>query len=238
MSELELQLTRLGRELDFPAERDLTSAVMRRLAEPTGSGLWSRRTLVVALAALVVGVAAVMAVPPARSAVLDWLGIGSAEIRFVDELPEVETVRLEPGQRVSLARAHQLEPGLLEPHVDGLGAPDAVFVQDLQPGTPVTYVWGELDRPRLLLTQVRGRTHFEKLVLGGAKGVVGSEVNGADAAWIKGEHVLFYESGRTGGALPSRLAKSTLVWSRGPVTLRLEGDMTKEEAERIARTVR
>ena len=129
-------------------------------------------------------------------------------------------------------------PGLLEPHVDGLGAPDAVFVQDLQPGTPVTFVWGELDRPRLLLTQVRGRTHFEKLVRGGAKGVVGTEVNGADAAWIKGEHVLFYESGRTGGALPSRLAKSTLVWPRGPVTLRLEGDMTREEAERIARTVR
>ena len=238
MSELELQLTRLGRELDFPAERDLTGAVRRRLAEPTGGRLWSRRTLVVAIAALVVAVAAVMAVPPARSAVLDWLGIGSAEIRFVDELPEVETVTLEPGQRVSLARAHGLQPGLLEPHVDGLGKPDAVFVQDLQPGTPVTYIWGQLDRPRLLLTQVRGRSHFEKLVLGGAKGVVGTEVNGAQAAWIKGEHVLYYESGRTGGALPSRLAKSTLVWSRGPVTLRLEGDMTQRQAERIARTVR
>jgi hypothetical protein len=238
MSELELQLTRLGRELEFPAERDVTGAVMRRLAEPAGRRLWSRRALVVALAALVVAVAAVMAVPPARSAILDWLGIGSAEIRIVDELPEVETVTLEPGQRVSLARAHELEPGLLDPHLDGLGKPDAVFVQDLQPGTPVTYVWGELDRPRLLLTQVRGRFHFEKLVHGGENGVVLTEVNGAKAAWIKGEHVLYYESGRTGGALPSRLAKSTLVWSRGPVTLRLEGDMTREEAERIARTVR
>jgi hypothetical protein len=238
MSELELQLTRLGRELDFPADRDVTGAVMRRLAEPAGRRLWSRRALVVALAALVVAVAAVMAVPPARSAILDWLGIGSAEIRIVDELPEVETVRLEPGQRVSLAHAHELEPGLLDPHLDGLGKPDAVFVQDLQPGTPVTYVWGELDRPRLLLTQVRGRFHFEKLVHGGDNGVVLTDVNGAEAAWIKGEHVLYYESGRTGGTLPSRLAKSTLVWSRGPVTMRLEGDMTREEAERIARTVR
>lgn len=238
MSELELQLTRLGRELEFPAEPDVTGGVMRRLVEPSGRTLWSRRTLVVALAALVVAVAAVMAVPSARSAVLDWLGIGSAEIQFVDKLPEVETVKLEPGQRVSMTRAHQLQPGLLDPHLDGLGAPDAVFVQDLQPGAPVTYVWGDLDRPRLLLTQVRGRTHFEKLVLGGAKGVVGTEVNGADAAWIEGEHVLYYESGRNGGALPSRLAKKTLVWSRGPVTLRLEGDMTQAEAERIARTVR
>jgi hypothetical protein len=238
MSELELQLTRLGRKLDFPAERDLAPAVMRRLAQPSRRRLWSRRTLVVALAALVVAVAAVLAVPPARSAILDWLGIGSAEIRFVDELPEVETVTLEPGQRVSFARAHELEPGLLDPHLAGLGRPDAVFVQDLQPGAPVTYVWGALDRPRLLLTQVRGRTHFEKLVRGGATGVEATQVNGAEAAWIKGEHVLFYESGRNTGSLPSRLAKSTLVWSRGPVTLRLEGDMTRRQAERIARTVR
>ena len=238
MSELELRLTQLGRELDFPEERDLTPAVTRRLGERPERRFWTRRTLVVALAALIVAVAAIMAVPSARSAILDWFGIGSAEIRIVDELPEVETVTLEPGQRVSLARAHELEPGLLEPHLDGLGKPDAVFVQDLQPGTPVTYVWGELDRPRLLLTQVRGRFHFEKLVHGGDNGVVLTEVNGAEAAWIKGEHVLYYESGRTGGALPSRLAKSTLVWSRGPVTLRLEGDMTREEAERIARTVR
>ena len=238
MSKLELQLTRLGRELDFPLEPDLTGAVMSRVAEPAGRRLWSRRTLVVAIAALLVLVAAVMAVPPARSAVLDWLGIGSAEIRFVDELPEVETVTLEPGQRVSLARAKNLQAGLLEPHLDGRGKPDAVFAQDLQPGTPITFVWGELDRPRLLLTQVRGRTHFEKLVLGGAKGVVGTEVNGADAVWIKGEHVIYYETGRTGGALPSRLAKKTLVWPRGPVTLRLEGDMSQHEAERIARTVR
>jgi anti-sigma factor RsiW len=238
MSELELQLTRLGRELDFPAERDLTRAVVRRLAEPPERRFWSRRVLVVALAALVVAVAAVFAVPPARSAILDWLGIGSAEIRIVDELPEVETVTLAPGERVSLSRAHELEPGLLDPHLDGVGKPDAVFVQDLQPGTPVTYVWGGLDRPRLLLTQVRGRFYFEKLVHAGETAVVATEVNGADAAWIKGEHVLYYESGRTGGTLPSRLAKSTLVWSRGPVTLRLEGDMTREEAERIARTVR
>jgi hypothetical protein len=238
MSELELRLTQLGRELDFPEERDLTAAVTRRLGERPERRLWTRRTLVVALAALIVAVAAIMAVPSARSAILDWFGIGSAEIRIVDELPEVETVTLEPGQRVSLARARELEPGLLDPHLDGLGKPDAVFVQDLQPGTPVTYVWGALDRPRLLLTQVRGRFHFEKLVHGGENAVVLTEVNGAQAAWIKGEHALYYESGRTGGVLPSRLAKSTLVWSRGPVTLRLEGDMTREEAERIARSVR
>jgi hypothetical protein len=34
------------------------------------------------------------------------------------------------------------------------------------------------------------------------------------------------------------LARNTLVWSRGPVTLRLEGELSRADAERIARTVR
>jgi hypothetical protein len=237
MSELEYRLEQLGRQLDFPESPDVAPRVSRRLAEPAPRRFQHRRALVVALAALIVAVAAVMAVPPARSAILDWLGIGSAEIRIVDELPEVETVTLDLGERVSLERAHELAPGLLEPHLDDLGEPDAVFVQELQVGTPVTYVWGELDRPRLLLTQVRGRFYFEKLVHAG-DGVVLTRVNGADAAWIKGAHVIYYESGRTGGTLPSRLARSTLVWTRGPITARLEGDLSQREAERIARTLR
>jgi hypothetical protein len=34
----------------------------------------------------------------------------------------------------------------------------------------------------------------------------------------------------------ARLAANTLVWQDGDVTLRLEGDLTKEEALRIARS--
>jgi hypothetical protein len=128
---------------------------------------------------------------------------------------------------------------MLETHLDGLGEPDAVFVQELQAGTPVTYIWGRPEKPRLLLTQVRGRFYFEKLVDGTrGDGVVLTRVNGADAAWIEGDHVIYYESGRTGGTLPSRLARSTLVWTRGPITARLEGDLSQREAERIARTLR
>jgi hypothetical protein len=33
-----------------------------------------------------------------------------------------------------------------------------------------------------------------------------------------------------------RLAGKTLLWSHGELTLRLEGDLTKEEALRIARS--
>jgi hypothetical protein len=180
-----------------------------------------------------------MAVPPARSAILDFFGIGSAEIRIVDELPEVESGPLTLGTGTTLDAVRRHEPRLLEPRTDELGEPDAVFVENWKPGAPVTFVWGDPDRPRLLLTQVRGSYHFEKLVHGNQGGVTLTEINGADAAWIEGEpHVVFYESRGGSGDLPGRLARNTLVWSRGPVTLRLEGDLSREEAEQIARTVR
>jgi hypothetical protein len=228
----------LGRELDLPGPPDVAPAVLRRIGEARRAPFWRRRALLVAVAAVLVAVGAVLAVPPARSAILDFFGIGSAEIRIVDELPAVESGPLEVGDPTTLAAVRERVPGLLEPHGDGAGKPDHVYVLGYGNGTPVTFVWGEPERPRLLLTQVRGRFHFEKLVLGGTDMVV-TDVNGADAAWIEGDpHVVFVETDRGGVDLPGRLARNTLVWSRGPVTLRLEGELSREDAERIARGVR
>jgi hypothetical protein len=215
--------------------------VLGRIREPEQRPLLRRRALLVAIAAVaVVAVGAVLAVPPARSAILDFFGIGSAEIRLVDELPEVDVGRpLDLGERRSLDEVREQTPGLLEPRGSEVGAPDALFVANDVRDTPVTMVWGDPDKPRLLLTQVRGSFHFEKLVQSGLSALTLTEVNGEDAIWIEGEpHYVFYEGEFGGASLPGRLAKNTLVWSRGPVTLRLEGDLTKDEAERIARTVR
>lgn len=239
MSELELRLQRLGRELALPEPPDLASNVLRRIGEPGRPPLLRRRGLLVAIAAVVVAVGAVLAVPPARSAILDFFGIGSAEIRLVDELPEVEAGPLDLGDPKALEGVRGQVPGLLEPRGDELGEPDAVFVAGSEPGAPVTFVWGDAEKPRLLLTQVRGRFHFEKLVNPNQGGITLVEVNGEDAVWIEGEpHVVFYENEEGGADLPGRLARNTLVWSRGPVTLRLEGELSLDDAERIARSVR
>jgi hypothetical protein len=239
MSELERRLQELGRELDFADPPDLAAAVALRIARPARAPFWRRRALLVCVAALVVAVGAVLAVPPARSAILDFFGIGSAEIRIVDELPEVEVGPLDLGDETTLDEARERSPGLLEPRGDELSKPDRVYVAGFAPGRPVTFVWGDPQRPRLLLTQVRGQYHFEKLVAGNQGGITLTEVDGEDAAWIEGEpHVVFYESEDGGGDLPGRLARNTLVWSRGPVTIRLEGELSREEAERIARSVR
>jgi hypothetical protein len=238
VSELELRLTSLGHELALPEPPDLAPAVLRRIEEPAWPRLNRRRALV-AIAVAVAAAGAVLAVPPARSAIFDFFGIGSAEIRLVDELPEVETGPLDLGEQSSLGAVRERVPGLLEPRDDEVGPPDAVFVSSPEPDGPVTFVWGDPDKPRLLLTQVRGFFHFEKLVQAGLSGLSVVEVNGEDAVWIEGEpHLVFYENDYGGASLPGRLAKNTLVWSRGPVTLRLEGDISRSEAERIARSVR
>jgi hypothetical protein len=240
VNELELRLNQLGRELDLPEPPDLAPAVRRRISEARHAPFWRRRALLVAVASVLVAVGAVLAVPPARSAILDFFGIGSAEIRIVDELPAVESGPLEVGEPTTLAAVRRRVPGLLEPHGEEAGRPDHVYILGYGRGTPVTFVWGDPERPRLLLTQVRGRYFFEKLVHGTGGHVVVTKVNDADAVWIEGEpHVVFVQTADGRGIdLPGRLARNTLVWSRGPVTLRLEGELSRDEAERIARTVR
>jgi len=239
MSELELRLTQLGRELDLPAPPDVAPAVLRRIGEASPAPFWRRRALLVAVAAVLVAVGAVLAVPPARSAIFDFFGVGSAEIRIVDDLPAVKSGPLDVGEPTTLAAARKRVPSLLEAHGDAAGTPDHVYLLGYGP-TPVTFVWGDPERPRLLLTQVRGRYYFEKLVQGSGGKVVVTEVNGADAVWIEGQpHVVFVQTDDGGGIdLPGRLARNTLVWSRGPVTMRLEGQISREDAERIAETVR
>jgi hypothetical protein len=64
-------------------------------------------------------------------------------------------------------------------------------------------------------------------------------VNGAFGLWISGaRHVVVFR-GRTGRfhELQTRMAGNVLVWTRGNLTLRLEGDLTKQEALELARSI-
>ena len=71
MADLELRLRDLGESIAYPPTPDLARAVRLRLAERR-LPWWRRRpALAIALAVLAVSVAAVLAVPPARTAV-EW----------------------------------------------------------------------------------------------------------------------------------------------------------------------
>jgi hypothetical protein len=222
MPELDVALTELGRQVEFPPTPDLASAIRGRLERPRR---W-RRPVAIALAVLVVAVGAVLAVPPARTAILDWLGLRGVSIVRVDELPPTPAVeRLELGRKITPQEA----PLWLRVPDD---EPDTIYMGN---GT-VSLLWGTPERVRLLLTEFRGEAFIEKLIEPGTR-VERVTVNGEAGAWLEEPHVVFFEDlrGRVRRST-GRLAGKTLLWQHGEVTLRLEGDLSKEEALRIART--
>ena len=228
MPELEAALTRLGRDVEFPPTPDLASAIRGRLERPRS---W-RRPAAIALALLVVAIGAVLAVPPARTAILDWLGLRNVSVVRVDELPPARPLsRLDLGRQVSLAEARRRAPWILVPD----DRPDSVYVSNSLPGGKVTLLWGTPSHVQLLLTEVEGMVYIEKIVQTGTE-VEPVGIGGA-GAWFQGRHVvMFSDRNGTFHENRGRLAASTLVWQVGDVTLRLEGRISKEEALRIGRT--
>jgi hypothetical protein len=239
MAELELELRRLGAEVAWPETPELATAVRRRIERPP-ERRFRPRTLAIALALVAVAVGAVFAVPPARTAVLDWLGFGGVDIRRVAELPQVPSEgRLVLGERVGLERARALtEHPVLVPDEAGFEQPDAVYADPFAPGRPVALVYGSLDRPRLLVLEFLAAPLFEKALLGETR-VEQVRVDGAPGLWIEGRRHEFFYRTRDLEAMrdTQRLAGNTLLWTRGPLTLRIEGDLSKAEAIRIAESM-
>ena len=153
MSGLERELRGLAASMDWPEAPDVASTVARRVGERRPRP--RRRRLAIAVAVVLAALLAVLAVPPARTAILDWLGIGAARIVRVDELPSLAP---EPGleilgDRVSIDGAAARAGFPLARPPRGEPSPDEVRVA---PGTRVSYVWRDGDRVRLLITQFPG----------------------------------------------------------------------------------
>ena len=182
------------------------------------------------------------AVPDARNAVLEWLGLRSVEVRRVPAPPRVPARpgdrALDLGAPTTLAAARdRLRFRILVP-----GQPAAsprVFVDDTPPGGRVSFLY---DRPRLLLIEFRGsstQTFLEKAV-GPGTTIERVRVGGAPGAWIAGRpHGVVFADAR--GVIrqdATRLAGNVLLWERDGLVLRLEGARTREDALRVARSVR
>ncbi len=228
MPELDVALRELGRSVEFPPTPDLGPAVRSRLGERP---LW-RRPVAIALAVLVVALGAALAVPSARTAILDWLGLRGVSIQRVEELPTVPARgNLDLGRPVSLAEARRQAPWLLVPD----DAPDSVYLSSSIPGGKVSFLWGTPTSVQLLLTEFRGQAYIEKLIEPETK--VEPVDLGDQGVWLEEPHVLAFVD-RDGNFRQStaRLAGKTLIWQQGDVTLRLEGDLSKQEALRIARS--
>jgi hypothetical protein len=77
---------------------------------------------------------------------------------------------------------------------------------------------------------------FEKFTR--AEDVVQTTVEGARALWVPRPHPVLYVD-RLGiiREESARLAARTLIWERGDVTYRLEGDFTRQQAVTIAASI-
>jgi hypothetical protein len=249
MAELERDLRDLAAALEFPPTPDLATAVRRRLeaTERPAPRFSRRRALVLALAVLAVAAGAVMAVPPARTAILEWLGLRGVRIERTPTSPAaggttrgLSDAALSLGERVTLGEARRRARYRVLAPPASLGEPNAVYFDPIAPGGQVSFVYREGDQVRLLASEFRAglREEFIEKLAGPGTRIEPVSVNGAAGWWLEGEpHQFLYVDPRTGNVQPEtlRLAGNTLLWVSGRRTLRIEGEgLTKDEAVRIA----
>lgn len=234
MTELERTLRELAVGLEHPPIPDLATVVEQRLrTERPRRPLRTRRLAIAASLALLMPAGAVAAVPPVRDAVRDVLGIEGVTIERVPvPVSVLPGGNLDLGQRMTLAQAAgRVDFPVVTPD---LGPPDEVHYRPFPPGGALSLVY----RRGLLLTQLRGTTFAGKFV-GPGTSVQVVTVNGERGVWLAGRpHRFAYRDARGRVRFESlRLAGNTLLWQRGPLTLRLEGPISKATALRIARAV-
>lgn len=228
MNELERRLQELGGEIAYPATPRFELAVDRRPAFSS-----RLRPLALAFAILVVALAGVLALSPgARSAFLEIFHIRGATVERVETLPDVRAQRLDFGERVSRETAERRAGFEL---LDVGGEPDAIFIR---PDGLASVVYGDPERPRLVLSQARGAIYDGFIKKTGGSGTIVREVTvgGERGLYVSGpEHfVMFLDENGLISDERTYLAGTVLLWNRGELLLRLEGDLTQAEAVELA----
>jgi hypothetical protein len=253
--ELEATLADLGRRLAYPRPGPLAAAVRARLAERRRPMPWWRRyplaPALVTAALLLIVVA--LGSPGVRAAAQDFLRLRGIDIFPVPSVPTLTprpsaspSSGLIPGDRVTLAEAQRrVHFTIRQPAA--LGTPDEIYVD---PAERVTLVYR--DRPGIpqspatgvaaLVVQFPGTvdsTFFGKAI-GPDTTLTQVTVNGVTGYWLEGAPHFFFYRLENGSVLQEtlRLAGNTLIWVENGVTLRVEANVTRETAVRIAESLR
>ena len=234
MTDLEQALVALGHELEYPVTPNLRRAVRERIERRART----RRWLVLALAVAVVGVGIAMAVPDARSAILRFFGIGSVRIERVDTLPKSREAPLTAGLGTPRSRAEAERIAgfrILLPKFKSAPPQRYFAVRNALIATVI-----RSGRTPVLLTELKGeQTWLSKKVVDQQTRIEGVQVGKYDGLFLSGgRHVLMYEvSPGYVGQLYTRFAGNVLLWSDGARTYRLEGELTRGEALRLAKLI-
>jgi hypothetical protein len=260
----EANLQRAARDFDYPPTPDLKQGVRQKI---TGRAISTRLPALarLALAALVLVLASLFAVPSVRAQVLEWIQVGAVRIWLVEPThtptPSPSPTPVEtrtpqptltpqptptplrsvldlPGETtLADARERVVDPILLPSYPPDLGEPDRVFLQADTIGYVVVLVWAEPDDPQQArLTLYQISSNAFGLQKGAVEFLEETEVNGWSAYWVEGPHILQADSSRT---MAVRLIDgNTLLWTDGNgVTYRLESPLTMPEVMRIAESL-
>jgi len=210
--------------------------------------------IVVGLAILLI---ALIAVPPVRAQLIQWIRIGAVEIFRLEPTPTPSPVApsvpavspsLTPAPTptilhspLDLAGQTTLEaarekvvsfPIRLPGYPEDLGEPDQIYLQN--PGGPVVImVWfeeGSSGDIRMVLYEIGPTAQgFEKF---DPRVIEETTVNGQPAVWVVGPYML---KARNGDMRVARLIEgATLIWVEDEITYRLETNLTLDEARQIA----
>ena len=256
--DLEQTLSEIGARLDRPT-RDMWPAVRERIAERGARPWWSgigfdgRMLAPVAATLAMILVAAFLLTPDLAARAAEVLGLPGAQIFRISTtptpMPTTGASVLFPGQRVaSLSEAGRVA-GFSAREPAALGTPDEIYVE-LAP-VRITLVYrSRSDLPVTALPGVGAlivefKGSLDAPILGKAIGP-GTTLeavplsSGNAAYWLAGQPHQFFYRDATGNIQPDtlRLAGNTLLWDAAGVTYRLEAQVTRDEAVRIASSFR
>jgi hypothetical protein len=252
--DLERTLVEIGRDLRVPS-RDLWPAVRTRIVAgrvPWWQRLSPRFALAPAATVAVLLVAVLALSPEVRARAAEVLGIRGVQIFQVPESPSPATpsAAVFAGRRVqSLAEASR-DVGFAVRAPSALGEPDAIYIEGSGDAAHVTLMY--TSRAGIPVSKQAGvsavivefKATLDQIIVGKIAGpgttVEPATVGAANGYWLSGDPHQFFYRDASGNVLPEtlRLAGNTLLWEEGGVTYRLEANVSKVDAVRIASTLR
>jgi len=206
--------------IDWPETPELRLDLSRR----------GRRWPPVAAALAAAAVAAALAVPQSRGAILRFFHLGGTSVRFVDTLPSAEARPLTDGLGpvIPLASARRFLDGLLVPPLDPV--PPLHYA----PANVVSLVFEHAGAPVLLSEFPGGGGSYLKKLASFGTQVEPTRVGADEALWLSGaQHVVTFPR------RSPRLAGNVLLWEHAGTTYRLEGPkLTRGDAIALAESLR
>jgi hypothetical protein len=251
LTKIENRLRGTASEFYYPPIPDISRQVLPRLKPAPLKPQLCVHKQAGALIVLFFVMTALLATPPVRAQILDFLRVGVVKILQVPPgetpvassemhpspavlIPSLQSIAGETDLQTAQKRVpfHIRLPG----YPADLGEPDYVFLQDMA-GPLVVLVWmdsQETERVQHSLHIVgQGSYAIAKFM---PSTIETTEVKGMPAAWAEGPYVLMMKNGSQENF---RLIEGhVLIWEEGELTYRLETDLPLEEAVRIAESLR